>query len=77
VTDQKLPFHVSIRVAVEPNPWKPTATQNLVPAHETPLRKLKLPSGFGLGTTDHSVPLHDSVSVRETVPSLYSPTATQ
>ena len=46
--------------------------QPLPGTHDTPLRKPPIPL-FGLGTTDHLVPFHDSTSV----PALPSPTAVQ
>jgi hypothetical protein len=77
-TDQVVPSHISTRVrgCVETEPLAtavPAATQKLVETHDTPLRRLPLVPGLGLGATDQVAPSH--ISTR--VPLPVSPTATQ
>src|SRR5437016_633898 len=81
-TDHALPFHrsVSVVVASPRVPAVPTAKQNVALTHDAPdneLPSVEWPGRMrlGLGTIDHVLPFHRSVSVR--APSPLLPTAKQ
>jgi hypothetical protein len=71
--DQVVPSQISMRVMIgcgtkASAPFEPTAMQNVVETHETPLRSLPgkgalLGFGFALGTMDQLVPFQTSISV--------------
>ena len=64
-TDQRLPFQDSISEVVGPLLWKasPAAVHASGETQDTPLRKLPLFPGLGVGSTDHRVPFQDSARV--------------
>ncbi len=63
--DHAPPFHHSINVWSTPWFWYvPTAVHALTRLHDTPDRALNsVAEAFGLGTTDHAEPFHDSIRV--------------
>ena len=66
---QAVPFHISAIV--------PTAMQKSGPAHDTEESPLPVPPPGTLGTTDHDVPFHCSMSAPSPTPMFCVPTATQ
>jgi hypothetical protein len=73
------PFHDSINVRpptlLPEGDERPTATQTTALRHDTPFKLLSRFGRLGLGTTDHTDPFHDSISVRSTPRLLETPTA--
>src|SRR5574340_421160 len=69
-TDQRLPFQDSISEVVGPLLWKASPAAVHVPGEtqDTPLRKLPLVPGLGVGSTDHRVPFQNSITVLSAVP---------
>jgi len=72
-TVQDVPFQVSTRVccglvlvAVE----KPTASHHVVETHDTEMSQFVEAPTFGLVSTVHDVPFHDSMRVRWTLPAV-------
>jgi hypothetical protein len=75
-----LPFHDSTSVRKVPlvpgSPPPPTAMHHWAETHETALRVMYVCPKFGLGTTCHDRPFHDSTNVCSTPP-VDTPTAMQ
>ena len=58
--DQRVPFHVSIRLW-RAGPAEPNARQNVVLVQDTSVRELSPLPGLGPGLTDQRIPFHISI----------------